>query len=295
MKYNALMNRKPTNAFNYLYFIIPLFLVIVILYVPFFQSIYYSFTNWNGFSEPTFVGFKNYIFLSENTHFINALKNNALISLSAPFFIIIPLILALLLFNNKSPLLKSARMMLMLPYAISMTIVGIIFKALLQFDGPLNVILEKIGLGFLAIEWLGRPGTALFAIIMTAFWKEFGLSTIIYLTALSNINQDILDAGRVDGVNRFQEFIHIILPQLNPILVFLVTMTLIADFKTMFDYVFNMTAGGPGFATETMEFLLYNEAFKYSNMGFACTIGLVVFAIVIIITYFLIKFLTRRD
>lgn len=287
--------RKLSANFNFLYILIPLLLVLVIMIYPFFLSIYYSFTKWNGFSKAEFIGFQNYFFLLEDYHFPNALKNNALIALAAPFFIIIPLILAVLLFRNQGFLMKTARMSLLLPFALSMTIVGIVFRALMHVTGPINTFLSSIGLNFLAIDWLGSSKFALITIILTALWKDFGFITVVYLTGLSNINQDIIDAGRVDGVNWWQEFIHIIVPQLNAIIVFITALILIGDFKAMFDYVYNMTQGGPGFATETIEFLLYKEGFSYLNMGFACTLGVVIFLIIFIITYFQINIMTRKD
>lgn len=84
------------------------------------------------------------------------------------------------------------------------------------------------------------------------------------------------------------------MPSLNPIIVFVTAMVLIGDFRYMFDYVYNMTKGGPGFATETIEFLLYNEGFRFYNFGFACTLGILIFVIIVIITFLQIRIMTRR-
>jgi len=263
--------------------------------IPFFKTIYYSFTKFLGFSNPVFVGFKNYAFLAKNSHFLNAIKNNFLISLSTPIWVGLPLILAVILFQNPGRLLKIARMSIMVPFALSMSIVGIIFHALFHLTGPINTILENAGLGFMALDWIGNSNTALPLIIITAIWKDLGVYTIIFLAGLSNVNMDIVEAARIDGANWYQEFRHVIIPQLNPVIVFVVAMTLIGDFRYMFDYVYNITQGGPGFATETIEFLLYNEAFRYFNMGFASTLGIIIFVIIVIMTLLQIKVMSRND
>jgi ABC-type sugar transport system permease subunit len=293
---STLGNQKKLDDWsNYLFILIPLILVIILMIVPFFRTIFYSFTKFDGFSTPVFIGFKNYLFLPKNTHFINAIKNNFLISLSTPFWAGIPLIIAVLLFQNPGPLLKTSRMTIMLPFAISMTIVGIMFRSLMHLNGPINDILTKVGLGFLASDWLGNVKFALPMIILTAIWKDFGVLTVIYLAGLSNLNKDLIDAARIDGANWFQEFMHIIIPSLNPIIVFVTAMVLIGDFRYMFDYVYNMTKGGPGFATETIEFLLYNEGFRFYNFGFACTLGILIFVIILVVTYLQIRVMTRRS
>ena len=114
--------KKLEDWANYLFILVPLALIVVLMIVPFARTIYYSFTKFNGFHTPTFVGFKNYLFLGENTHFLNAIKNNFLISLATPLWAGIPLFIAVILFQNLGSLLKTARMTLMLPFAISMSI-----------------------------------------------------------------------------------------------------------------------------------------------------------------------------
>ena len=287
--------KKLEDWANYLFILVPLALIVVLMIVPFARTIYYSFTKFNGFHTPTFVGFKNYLFLGENTHFLNAIKNNFLISLATPLWAGIPLFIAVILFQNLGSLLKTARMTLMLPFAISMSIVGIMFKGLFHLQGPINDILRNIGLDSLVINWMGSARWALPIIIVTAIWKDFGVLTVIYLAGLSHLNTDLIDAAKIDGASWWQEFRHVIIPSMNSIIVFVVALVLIGDFRYMFDYVYNMTKGGPGFATETIEFLLYNEAFRFLNMGFAATLGIVIFSIIVVVTSLQIKIMTRRD
>ena len=294
MSLNIRKKTRLNRWSNLLFIIIPFLLIIVLMLIPFARTIFYSFTKVQG-SNSQFIGFQNYMFLSQNTHFLNAIKNNFLISLATPLWAGIPLIIAVILFQNPGALLKTARMTIMLPFALSMTVVGLIFRSLFHLKGPINEILTNIGLGFLALDWLGNYKFAMPIIIVTAIWKDFGILTVIYLAGLSNINKDIIEAAKIDGANWFHEFRYIIVPSLNPIIVFVVALVLIGDFRYMFDYVYNMTLGGPGFATETIEFLLYNEAFRFFNIGFASTLGILIFVIIIIITFFQIKIMTKKN
>jgi len=286
---------KSITWFNYLYILIPLVLIILFYLIPFIRTIFLSFTKYNGFSDPVFVGIKNYLFLFKHAHFLNALKNNFIIALTTPIRIIIPLILAIILFQNQGRLLNFARMSIMLPYAISMTIVGIMFRSFFSFDGAINQILRNIGLDFVAIDWFNSYPNSMSIIVITMIWYAFGYNTVIFLAGLSTINQDLLDAAKIDGANWWQEVRFVIIPQLNPIIVFLVALGLISNFKSLFDFVYNITFGGPGFKTQTIEFLLYQEGFLFLNMGFACVIGLIMFVIIIILTRLQMKFMTRED
>ena len=132
-------------------------------------------------------------------------------------------------------------------------------------------------------------------IIITMIWYGFGFNTVIFLAGLSSLDKDLLDAARIDGANWGQEFRYVIIPQMNSVIVFIAAIGLISNFKSLFDFVYNITRGGPGFKTETMEFLLYMEGFQFYNMGFASTIGMIMFLIIIIITYFQIKIMTQKD
>jgi len=285
------LNRR--NILNYLYIVVPITLMFIVIIIPFLQTVFYSLTRWNAFSTPKFVGFKNYILLFKRGYFLNALSHNATIALAAPMSLILPLLLAVIIFQNPNLLLKATRMSMLVPYALSMTVVGIMFSSIFHVTGPFNQILENIGLNSLALDWLGKPGLALLLIILTAFWRDFGWITIIYLAGLSNVDKNVLDAAKVDGASWMQTFIHIIIPELNTIIVFITALILIEDFRYMFDYIYIMTKGGPGYATQTVEYYLYEEGFRFMNTGYACAIGCMIFLIIFFITYFQIKIMTR--
>ena len=279
---------------GYLYIAVPMVLVIAIIVVPFGQAIYYSFTRFSAMSPPVWVGLHNYAKLFDTPLFLSSIKNNALIALASPLFVFLPLVLAATLFRYRDGWTTTARMTVLLPYALSMTVVGVMFRSFLWTKGPLNELLTSIGLERFALDWLADQTLGLLIIIAVALWKDFGWYVMVYIAGLSTISRDLFDSARVDGANAVQQFVHIIVPGLNAIIVLVTTLVLIADFRAMFDYVFNLTRGGPGYATYTVEFLLYREAFNFFRFGFACSLGVVMFVIIFGFSFFQIRIMSRN-
>lgn len=277
-----------------MYIAVPMVLVIAIIIVPFGQAIYYSFTKFSAMSPPVWVGLHNYVKLLDTPLFLSSIKNNALIALASPLFVFLPLVLAAILFRYRDGWTTTARMTVLLPYALSMTVVGVMFRSFLWTKGPLNELLTSIGLERFALDWLGDQTLGLVIIIGVALWKDFGWYVMVYIAGLSTISRDLFDSARVDGANAIQQFVHIIVPGLNAIIVLVTTLVLIADFRAMFDYVFNLTRGGPGYATYTVEFLLYREAFNFFRFGFACSLGVVMFVIIFGFSFFQIRIMSRN-
>ena len=268
-------------------------LVVIIIIIPFGQAIYYSFTKFSAMSPPVWIGLRNYSKLIENPLFLSSIKNNALIAAASPLFVFLPLVLAATLFRYRDGWTTTARMTVLLPYALSMTVVGVMFRSFLWTKGPVNELLTSIGLGRFALDWLGEPALGLLVIIGVALWKDFGWYVMVYIAGLSTISRDLFDSAKVDGANSVQQFVHVIVPGLNAIIVLVTTLVLIADFRAMFDYVFNLTRGGPGYATHTVEFLLYREAFNFFRFGFASSLGVVMFVIIFGFSYFQIRIMSR--
>ena len=279
---------------GYLYIAVPMVLVVAIIIVPFGQAIYYSFTRFSAMSPPEWVGLRNYSKLLQTPLFLSSIKNNALIAAASPVFVFLPLVLAATLFRYRDGWTTTARMTVLLPYALSMTVVGVMFRSFLWTKGPVNELLTRVGLGRFALDWLGEPGLGLLVIIAVALWKDFGWYVMVYIAGLSTISRDLFDSAKVDGANTVQQFIHVIVPGLNAIIVLVTTLVLIADFRAMFDYVFNLTRGGPGYATHTVEFLLYREAFNFFRFGFASSLGVVMFVIIFGFSYFQIRVMSRN-
>ncbi len=261
--------------------VIGLFILFSILY-----NIVLSFNFVSMFnpSKFTFVGIKNYISILKDDVFWSSLKNAFVYTFSSVILqLILGLIVALLL-NKKFWGRNIVRGIVLFPYLIP-TICAV-FIARWMFEptyGIINFFLRSV-LGY-SINWLGKPSTAMIALIMVNTWKFFPFIEIALLARLQNIPTSIYEAADVDGANAFQKFIHITLPELAPIMFvsgFLRTIWTFNDFQL----VHVLTGGGPVRSTETLPLLAYREAFLNGNIGKGATVAMFM-AIFLFITFFL--------
>ncbi|TLN00786.1 sugar ABC transporter permease [bacterium] len=155
---------------------------------------------------------------------------------------------------------------------------------LLSDFGAINTLLTTIGLK--SINFLHDTRYALTSIILVDVWKNFGFNVVIFLAALQDVPEELNDAARVDGANKFGIFRHVTLPLISPSIFFTAVMGIIGSLQT-FDLVFNMSLkheGGPARATSTVGFYIWQNAFKYSNMGYAAALSFALMAILLVLT-----------
>jgi ABC-type sugar transport system permease subunit len=145
----------------------------------------------------------------------------------------------------------------------------------------LNNIIGLFGIG--PINWMGDKNLALYSVIMAASWRHIAYCMIIYLAGLKSVPADLIEAGKIDGVNKFQQYVHIVFPQLRPATTVIITTTLVSSF-TIFDVVFAMTKGGPNGASDVIGSRMYQEAFWNLKFGEASAISYVMFVIVALVT-----------
>ncbi len=277
------VNRNKTG----LLFILPALAMYAIFFIsPFFTSIYYSLTDWNGVNPvKNFVGLQNYANLLQDKLLALSLSHNVtwvIIGTAAPIIIGLPL--AVLLAN-----IKSGRLFFQtgyfLPYVLSGVVVGMIWGWIYNpLFGLLNFILEQVGLGSLSRGWLGTPDTALYAVIAAAVWGYFGFCVVIFLAGLQNVDNDLVEASKIDGANSLQQFFFIIIPQLRHVLNMVLIYTLIGGLN-VFDIVQIMTTGGPANHTELIGTYTYKISFQQSNIGYGTTLSMVMTVLSLIVSY----------
>jgi ABC-type sugar transport system permease subunit len=256
--------------------------------LPLVQSIQISTWNWNGLSEPEFIGLDNFVRAFHDPLFIGAFRNTALwliVAVTVPT--VLGLLLAVLLDRplRGSRLYKSA---FYLPIALSLVVVGQVWIWIYQPNwGLLNTVLEAVGLGDFTQAWLGNPSTSLIAVIVAWCWQQTALSLILYLAALTTIPKDLLEAASIDGATAWQQFRRIIVPLLRPASVVVIALAVINTLKG-FDIVFILTKGGPFHTSDNLAMFMYSETFlKYSvGYGAAIAVALFVLAIIVIVIYF---------
>ena len=256
--------------------------------LPFVLSIILSFTNLRlGSPLPLeFMGLKQYQRIFSDQAFLAALRNNSLFALFVvPLQTALALLLALLV-NQPLRGMVMFRSLFFMPVVFPLSLVAVVW-ILVFAPGPqglFNQLLENITLGsWEARDFLHDPQLALAAISLTSIWQGVGFQMVILLAALQGIPQELYEAARVDGANRWQQFIFITLPQLHNAVVFVVLVTTILAFR-LFDQVQIMTQGGPNHATTTVMYEAVNSAFGSQQGARAAAITVVFFSIVLLIT-----------
>jgi len=257
-------------------------LELAFLALPIAQAFYYSFTSWDGL-KATWIGLDNYTRLFSDTTFWQVMFNNLLLLASVPVAILIPLLVAYLL-NEHVLGWRFFRSAYFLPTAISWVVIGMVAIRFFAVEGMLNHLLEAIGLGGIQLNMLGGELSAMLAVIITFTWSVFGTNTIIFITGMATLDREVYEAARVDGATGLTTFRHITIPMLMRFIQFAFILTLITAFTALFSLIFVMTGGGPGYATTTLEFYVYQQGFTVGVFGYGAAIGIVLFGIVFAIS-----------
>ena len=258
--------------------VLPLMAMVVIFFLlPLLNALYYAFVDFNGLNlRPPFVGFGNFTELARDPAVWPALGNNVIwivIGTAAP--LLLGLALALLMWKVRRGSL-AYRVAFFLPYILPQVAIGVVWGWIYDpTRGWLNRVLEAVGLGSLAGGWLGDPDTALYAVLGTAVWATTGFIFLILLSALRNVDAELVDASRIDGANGLQRVWHIVLPQIMPVFLMVTTITLVGGFS-VFDIIFVMTGGGPAGATEVLGTYAYSSAFQLNRISYGTTLALVI-------------------
>ncbi|MBI1937857.1 MAG: sugar ABC transporter permease [Ignavibacteriales bacterium] len=256
-----------------------------------------SFTDFDIYSLGNFdylrvTGFDNYKKLLNEPLFWTALKNTFyFVLVGGPLSVAASLGTALLL-NSKLIKYKSIfRMIYFLPVVTTLVAVSIVWRYFYHPRfGLLNYILSFIGLG--PFDWLGDPNLAMPAIIILAVWKNFGYNMIIFIAGLQNIPEDLYEAAGIEGATAWQQFKHITIPLLAPTTLFISVITMIGYFQ-LFAEPYVMTQGGPLNSTLSIVLYMYQEGFRWWNIGYSTAIAFALFIIILIGT--LIQFRLQKE
>jgi multiple sugar transport system permease protein/raffinose/stachyose/melibiose transport system permease protein len=257
---------------------------------PLLDSFRYSVTNWNGF-DPDYdiVGLDNFARIIGDPAFLNAILNTAIWMVAA---LLLPVLLGLglaLLLNTGLRGANIFKSIFYLPICLAAVIVGQIWIWIYQPDwGLLNTAIETVtGMRRFNFAWLAEPSTALGSVIVAWSWQQTGLAMVIFLAGLTSIPRDLLEAADIDGIPRWRQTLHIVLPMLRPATVVVVALSVINALKG-FDILYIMTGGGPFQSSNTLAFFMYEESFKKYRMGYGSAISVVLFliALSVIVLYF---------
>jgi multiple sugar transport system permease protein len=252
---------------------------------PLFYSGYLSLLEWDGFGpDRKFVGLQNYTSFLSSPDFKNSLEVTVVYTVGVTAVSIsLALILAVLL-NSGIRGQTIYRALYFLPVVTSTIAVAIVWRYLLTpYTGYVDIFLHNVHISPPKPTWLRNTTWALRVIILVGVWKRLGFNIVIYLAGLQGIPAEYYEAARVDGAGSLRCFWNITIPLIAPITLLLIIMSIIDSFL-IFDVVYVMTNGGPLHTTEVIGLLLYNQAFRYFNMGQASAIAWVIFGIVFAVT-----------
>lgn len=292
---NKKFGRKKAERLETFLLTIPaIILVTIMIYVPFIMSGYYSMTEWNGIAkEAKFIGLENFksIFASNND-FVKAIiftgKYTILFMVLAN---VIALALAVVLVK-KFRLANILRGVFFIPYIISMTIVGFIWKFI--FSQGFASLFELTNWGIFNFSWLGDAKLAFYSVVFVGVWQSVGFYIVLYIAGLQAVPTDVLEAATVDGATNSKRFFKVTLPLLLPSIVTCVFMSLTNALK-VFDIILALTKGGPGGSTYSVTLDIYREAFQNNNYGLGSAKSLIFFVIVLILTQFVLKIFKSKE
>lgn len=263
-------------------------ILIIFLFIPFANAFRISLYKYKGYGElRNYVGLDNYIKVLQDEQFYRAFGNTfKLIACDLLISITIGFILAYILFKGIR-LKRFFNTALFIPYLISMVVIGCIWRIIYDPTiGPLNQILEMIGLGGLAQPWLSQVGTALPAIIVTWIWRTIPFNMLICYANIMTLPKDQLEAAEMDGATQLQRLRYIIIPHMIPTFITLGILTVTNDLRA-FDMVWVMTQGGPGGASDVLTSYVYSNAFQSQKFGPATAASIIMMVVMISITIIL--------
>lgn len=288
-------DRGASRAGWWLYLIPGALLLTFVVIIPLFWNIYLSFTEYRGIKPPEFIGLENWIKLFGDEAFWASFRNSIAMIIA---MVVLPtglgLLIAAVLFDviGKKFGGKTAsflRATFYLPQILPVAIAGIVIGWILRpQNGALNQILESIGLGALASNWLGSPDTALGSIMVVLVWVQLGYPIVIFMAALQRVDPELYQAAELDGAGWFARFRAITLSQIRPEM-FVVTLTCTIAALKVFGPIYVLTRGGPGNSTLVPSYYAYSEFFQSQQVGYGATIATALTILIAIVAVFFIR------
>jgi len=282
--------RRMNGQLSYWPYLLPGGILFVgVILVPFVMNLYFSMTKWAGIGDPKWVGLKNYSRLLQDDTFWLSFRNSIAMIVA---MVVVPTILGLLLasvlfdyLGRRFPgrVASILRATYYLPQILPVAVAGILWGWILNPQtGALNVILRRIGLDSLALNWLGDTKTALPTVMLVMIWVQIGYPVVIFMAALQRVDPELYEAAELDGAGWWDRFRAITLPQIKPE-TFVVTLTCTIAALKVFGPIYVLTKGGPENTTNVPSYFSYQNFFPKSQVGYGAAIATVLTLIVIVV------------
>jgi len=281
-----------------IYFLVPAVVLYFVFFIlPSLLGIGYSFTDWSTYSDQVnFVGLDNFVHIfSPGENYLAYIGNTLIFTVvTIALKTVIGLGLAVLLSEGVRRFSHLYRLAIYLPAVLPTLVVALIFRSILHpATGVLNRLLRAIGLDALALQWLTDPHIALFSVIGVDTWKGVGYITVILLAGLQTIPRDYYEAAEIDGAGFWARLRFVTIPMLMPALVVVTVLNVLYGLR-VFDIVYAMTNGGPGYATEVISTEIF-KAFSQGQYGLGTALSTIMFAVLLVAGYFVIRLLERTS
>ncbi|TCR98799.1 sugar ABC transporter permease [Rhizobium sp. BK418] len=287
--------RRPDWLTPMIFLLPACILYLVFSFMPTLSVIRYSFTNWDGISPAkTWIGFQNYRQLFSDSIFWESFRNTCwwaaiIVVVNVGFGLVLAALLSRV--GRGRALIQTA---ITVPIVLAPVTVAVIWRWMYQPYGVINELLRDIGLNSIAAPWLGSPALVLPALALAHCWSSIGLSVMIFIAGLQAVDEDLYDAARIDGANRYQLFRYVTLPALKPITAVVFILTLTSAFKS-FDLVWSTTQGGPIRSSEILATYMYKRGALQNEYGYGSAISVALLLIVTAVTAFYMNFQERRE
>jgi multiple sugar transport system permease protein len=277
-------SRNQKRLVPYIFIAPNMIVFTVFIFVPILFAFYISLTEWSLIGTPEFIGLGNYLAMAQDGQFWRSLYNTLIYTIgTVPTSIALGLLVAIGL-NRKLPGLALLRSVFFVPVIISLVAVALIASWMFNDNyGVINAALGAVGLE--GVPWLSSATWAMPSLVITTLWIRMGFCMVIYLAALQSIPLELYHAAQVDGANSWKQFRHITWPLLGPTTFLLLILNVIYSLH-VFDLIYVMTGGGPGFSTTVLVQYIYQMAFQESQMGYASAVGVVLYVLLLVFTVF---------
>ena len=274
-------------------FLLPAVLLVLVFRIfPLFWGFGISLTSATSTSPGEFIGAGNYLRAFADPNFRSSIANAAVVLLSVPIFVTLPMLLAILI-DQGVPGRTFFRSVYFFPVVLSSVIIGSIFSVVLGFNGSFNALLKVLGLP--AFDWLGRSATALPVTLAIQSWSTFGMGVLIFLAGLSTVPKDMVEAARLEGAKMWQIWWYVIIPELRPIIEFSTVITTIGLLTSMFGLIYVLTGGGPGTATTVPEYLIWSAQGRLNQPAYAAALSIVLFVMTSTLAALQIRIMSRNS
>jgi len=265
-------------------YVLPSFVILFVFDIlPIGLAVYFSFTKYNMFSAPAWIGLENYFSVFRSSTFYSALWNTIkYVVITVPFQTLFALLVAAFIADKmRSHYGNLMKSVIFIPVIISSIAAAAVWKVMFHTKG--GIINVLIGLfGAAPVNWLGAKNLAFLCVCIVTVWKNVGYYMVIYYAGIMDISTEQQEAAVMDGASPAQRFWYVTIPNLRPITYMVVTLGIISSFQ-IFDIVYQLTGGGPGTSTITLAYMVYTYAFSNQKMGYASAIAVVLLLFVLLV------------